>query len=301
MCAPETNRPYHIPVLLNEVLYYLAPKPGGLYVDATFGGGGHTRAILTAAPTCRVIAFDWDREALLAHQEDFEREFGDRIFFIWGNFAQLSLLLKKNNIPKVDGILADFGTSQHQIFSGRGFSFQDDSPLDMRMSPAHFKITAAHILNRSSEQELVRIFKDYGEEPHARAIARAIVAARVRAPINTTRELAELVARSVPRTNFRIHPATKIFQALRIQVNHELEAIENFLKQVPLVLAPGGRLVCISFHSLEDRLVKQFFQQHKENFTILTPKIVQASECEAAANPASRSAKLRAGQMEELL
>lgn len=290
------DRPYHIPVLVNEVLQYLAPQPGGLYVDATFGGGGHTRAILMAEPTCRVVAIDWDREALLAHQEIFEREFGDRIIFIWGNFSQLSLLLKKNNIPKVDGILADFGTSQHQIFSGRGFSFQEDSPLDMRMSPAHFKITAAQIVNRSAEQELVRIFKEYGQEPHARAIARAIVALRVRAPINTSRELAELVARSVPRTNFRIHPATKIFQALRIQVNHELEAIENFLNQVPLVLAPNGRLVCISFHSLEDRLVKQFFQQHKNNVTLLAPKIVQASEQELAANPASRSAKLRAGQ-----
>lgn len=297
---PE-NRPYHISVLVNEVLTYLAPQPHRVYVDATFGGGGHTRAILQSEPTCSVIAIDWDQEAFLMHEQQFKDEFGDRIIFIWGNFAQLALLLRKHGIEKVDGILADFGTSQHQIFSDRGFSFAVDSPLDMRMSPAHQKITAAHILNKTAEQDLVRIFKDYGQEQHARAIARAIIAYRSQHLFKTTRQLAELIEQQVPRHGSHIHPATKIFQALRIAVNHELESIAHFLRQSVQVLNDNGRLVCISFHSLEDRLVKQFMHEHKKRpgvagFELLTDGIVQASAEELARNPAARSAKLRAAE-----
>jgi len=321
----QSTRPYHISVLVDEVLFYLAPQPYKIYVDVTFGGGGHTRAILQAEPTCRVIAIDWDQEAFLMHEQQFKDEFGDRITFIWGNFAQLALLLRKSpfvpsdfvreiGLPdrslvrrrvsregKVDGILADFGTSQHQIFSDRGFSFAVDSLLDMRMSAAHQKITAAHILNKSSEQELVNIFKDYGQEPHARAIARAIVAYRIQRPFRTTRQLAELIEQHVPRYGSRIHPATKVFQALRIAVNHELEAIAHFLRQSIQVLNDNGRLVCVSFHSLEDRLVKHFMQDHKKRpgvsgFELLTDGVVQASEKELAQNPAARPAKLRAAQ-----
>jgi 16S rRNA (cytosine1402-N4)-methyltransferase len=294
-----TNENYHVPVLVHEVLQYLAPKPGEIYVDATFGGGGHTRAILMAQPRCRVIAIDWDQEALNAHQEAFEREFGDRITFVWGNFAHIVLLLRKQKIAHVNGIIADFGTSQHQIFSGRGFSFNDESTLDMRMSPAHSRVTAAQVVRSASEQTLVEIFKTYGEEPHARAIARAIVANRSRKPITTGQQLADLVVQTVGGGYHRIHPATRVFQALRIYVNRELEAIEHFLRQVPQVLADGGRLVCISFHSLEDRLVKQFFQQHA-NVTRLTPKIVQPSADEINDNPAARSAKLRAGVLHKV-
>jgi len=321
----QSTRPYHISVLVDEVLFYLAPQPYKIYVDVTFGGGGHTRAILQAEPTCRVIAIDWDQEAFLMHEQQFKDEFGDRITFIWGNFAQLALLLRKSpfvpsdfvreiGLPdrslvrrrvsregEIDGILADFGTSQHQIFSDRGFSFSVDSPLDMRMSPAHQKITAAHILNKTAEQDLVRIFKDYGQELHARAIARAVIAYRIQHLFKTTRQLAELIEQQVPRHGSRIHPATKVFQALRIAVNHELESIAHFLRQSTQVLADGGRLVCISFHSLEDRLVKQFMHEHKKRpgvpgFELLTDGVVQATQEELAQNPAARSAKLRAAQ-----
>jgi 16S rRNA (cytosine1402-N4)-methyltransferase len=298
-------KPYHVSVLINEVIYYLVPEPEGLYVDVTFGGGGHSRAILHKEPTCKVIAIDWDQEALALHEVVFKKEFGDRIAFVWGNFANLALLLHKQGIEKVNGIIADFGTSQHQIFSKRGFSFSLDSPLDMRMSPAHQKITAVHIVNKASERELVRIFKEYGQDPHARVIARAIVTQRKRERIITTRQLAELIEQYVPRCGARIHPATKVFQALRIAVNHELESIARFLAQTPQVLKSGGRLVCISFHSLEDRLVKQFLRDYRvkagtPGFEVLTPHAVRAGEHELAHNPAARSATLRAAVYKKL-
>lgn len=297
--------PYHIPVLLNEVVMYCAPKPGGLYVDATFGGGGHTRALLQAEPTCRVIAIDWDSEAFAEHEELFTREFGDRIQLIWGNFAQLKLLLTRNGIDKVDGILADFGTSQHQIFSDRGFSFSSESPLDMRMSPAHQRISAAQVVNKASEQELIRIFIAYGQEHEARTIARAIVHDRKEREIITARQLAQLIEKVVPRGKSKIHPATKVFQALRIYVNHELENIQGLLNNSMGVLADGGRLVCISFHSLEDGLVKEFMrnhacgQQQSGCFELLTKHVVIANDQEVAANSAARSARLRAAQWRE--
>jgi 16S rRNA (cytosine1402-N4)-methyltransferase len=285
---------YHKSVLVNEVLHYLQPSPGKLYVDATFGGGGHSRAILQKDPTCRVIAFDWDQFAIERNAPVLQEEFGDRINIVFGNFILIERLLAKAGISKIDGVLADFGTSQFQISQKPGFSFQLDTPLDMRMSPAHQKNTAAHILNVASEFELAKIFFDYGEERYSRRIAREIVEARKQHRFHTTGQLVALIEKLSPFRHGPIHPATRVFQALRIAVNNELENIEAFLKSALKVLAPQGRLVCISFHSLEDRIVKNFFREQKGVLQILTPKPVQATEDELDVNPSARSAKLRA-------
>jgi 16S rRNA (cytosine1402-N4)-methyltransferase len=289
---------YHKTVLINEVIEYLDPQPGGVYVDVTFGGGGHTRAILEKEPDCKVIAFDWDRTALDRNAEILEQEFPGRVTFVWGNFALLQRLLKKfYGDKKVDGVLADFGTSQYQILNQPGFSFMGSTPLDMRMSRGHYTVTAADIVYRATEQELTAIFKDYGEERHARAIARAIVNARAERPIRTTQDLVKVIEGTVGRAvRGTIHPATKVFQALRIVVNQELENIHAFLIQVPNVLKVNGRAVCISFHSLEDRLVKQFFKENKDIFKLLTAKVIMAQPEELKSNPSSRSAKLRAAE-----
>ena len=203
---------------------------------------------------------------------------------------------KKNKISHVDGILADFGTSQFQLLHQPGFSFASDTPLDMRMAPGHGHITAADIVNKAPVNELATIFYEYGEERHSRAIARAIDEFRRVEPFVTTHQLATLVERIIPAYSRTTHPATKVFQALRIVVNRELENITAFLHQAVSVLDTDGRLVCISFHSLEDRIVKQFFKEHESTLTILTPKIITATEEERTINPSSRSAKLRAVQ-----
>lgn len=294
----NSDQTYHIPVLVNEVLEYLDPKPYGIYIDCTFGGGGHTRAILEKEPTCRVIAIDWDLKAFELNSEKFIEEFGDRIEFIWGNFAQIELKIKPLHLEHIDGILADFGTSQYQIKERPGFSFAADTPLDMRMSPSHQRITAAMILNEASEQELYHIFTEYGEEYRSRPLIRAIIAQRHKKPFVTTKDLVDAVLKVWPRAGRKIHPATKIFQALRVAVNQELDQIQAFLPAALRVLSPGGRLVCISFHSLEDRLVKQFFRDKaKETLsevTVLTPRVVVAGSEELKINPSARSAKLRA-------
>ncbi len=276
---------YHKTVLVREVIQYLAPRPSGVYVDATFGGGGHTRAILEYEPTCRVIACDWDRNAIDSNGGNgpaLKEEFGDRLEFVWGNFAQLPHLLKKIDEGPVDGILADFGTSQFQIANLPGFSFTQNLPLDMRMSTSHFTVTAADIINSATESELADIFWLYGEE---------------RGRIRTTFDLVNLITSIMPVIRGKIHPATRVFQALRIKVNHELENIETFLKHLEQIVAPGGRVVCISFHSLEDRLVKRFIRDHKDLFIELTPKVVIAGDKERWENPSSRSAKLRAAEI----
>lgn len=289
---------YHIPVLLAEVLEYLNPKPNGIYIDCTFGGGGHTRAILEKEPTCRVIAMDWDMKAFELNSEKLIEEFGDRVEFVWSNFAQIEHKIKPLNLPHIDGILADFGTSQYQIKSRPGFSFSIDSPLDMRMSPSHQKVTAAMILNNASEKELNHIFTVYGEEYRSRPIVAAIIQERAKKPFRTTKQLADLLQKVTPRAGRKIHPATKVFQALRIAVNQELDQIETFMPAALRLLSPGGRLVCISFHSLEDRLVKQYFRDKDKElnseFCLLTPRVVIAGDEELAINPSSRSAKLRA-------
>lgn len=294
------NLAYHRTVLIDEVLEYLNPQPGKVYIDATFGGGGHTRAILLHEPNCSVIAVDWDLQALEKNTPALQEEFGDRFYWIWGNFAQLPHLLKKNNIGAVDGVLVDFGTSQYQITDREGFSFAADTPLDMRMSTAHYKVTAAEIVNNASEKELVVIFQDYGEERHARKIARAICEARDIKKIRTTADLTKIITSVVPFTYIKgrkgIHPATRVFQALRIVVNKELENIKTFLGHTPEILNEDGRVVCISFHSLEDRLVKNYFRDNKDIFEILTPKVVVPTDEEVRVNPSSRSSRLRAAR-----
>jgi 16S rRNA (cytosine1402-N4)-methyltransferase len=287
----------HKSVLVSEVLRYLNPQPHKVYLDVTFGGGGHTRAILEAEPLCKVIAMDWDTTAIDTFGIPLQEEFGDRLTFIWSNFGDVYRKLKKKGIPAVDGVLADFGTSQVQIFEKEGFSFLIDTPLDMRMSTAHYKATAALIVNKATEEKLRDIFQRLGEEQHAKRIARAIVEERKKYRIKTTRQLAQLIEKIIPRTKYvKIHPATKVFQALRIYVNHELENLHSFLTTVHRVIQPGGRLVCISFHSLEDRMVKDAFRQGEIDgiWLQLTKKVVVASDDELAQNPSSRSAKLRA-------
>ncbi len=290
---------YHKPVLVDEVLTYLNPQPDKLYLDVTFGSGGHTRAILEYESQCSVVAMDWDAISLDIYAPPLQELFGDRLTVIWGNFAHLYRVLKKVGIQKVDGILADFGTSQMQIKERSGFSVYIETPLDMRMSPQHQRITAADIVNKFSEEKLREIFWQLGEDRNAKRVAHVIVEVRRKKKIKTTRELAEIIGRVVPRRlGTKIHPATKIFQALRMHVNKELENIHSFLAGALAVLNPGGRLVCISFHSLEDRLVKQFFkdQEIAGKLTILTKKVVIPMAKEVAKNPSARSSKLRAAE-----
>lgn len=283
---------------MNEVLSYLAPKPGKTYIDVTFGGGGHTKAILDAEPTCKVIAFDWDKNAIQLNSPSLLEQYGDRFKIIWGNFSQLYNLLKKEHISQVDGILADFGTSQFQIHNSAGFSFRNNTPLDMRMSPAHQLTTAATILNQYPESKLVLIFQEYGQEPMSKRIAKAIIEKRKEKRFRTTGDLVELIESLINPVAFKakrgIHPATKVFQALRIEVNSELENIHSFLIAAMRALTPGGRLVCISFHSLEDRKVKNFLKDNQHILETLTNKPVVGTDEEIALNASARSAKLRA-------
>jgi 16S rRNA (cytosine1402-N4)-methyltransferase len=294
----ESKTRIHKSVLVSQVVHYLAPKPQGIYLDVTFGSGGHTRALLEKEPTCSVIALDWDAQSLETYGQPLQEQFGDRIRLVWGNFALLYMLAKKEKIPAVDGILADFGTSQMQLLDRPGFSFSRDSVLDMRMSPAHQQVTAAHVLATSPERKLYEIFAQLGEERYAKQIAQAIVIARRKKPIVTTKQLADLVETIVLPYSRKTHPATKVFQALRLYVNRELNNISSFLPTALELLVPGGRLVCISFHSLEDRLVKDFFHEQEQagTVTVLTSKVVVADEQEVKNNPSARSAKLRATQ-----
>lgn len=295
----NTEELYHKSVLVDEVIEHLNPQPGKTYLDATFGGGGHTQAILNYEPKCSVIALDWDQIAIEKNQPILTEKYGERLRVIWGNFAHLDRLFKKNKIKSVDGILADFGTSQHQIFKKDGFSFATDTPLDMRMSTAHYKITAADVLNKYSEKDIAAVIHEYGEDRLSRPIAKAIVEYRRKKKITTTKQLVQILetVASWPKGGRKgIHPATRTFQALRIEVNEELINIKKFLAAGLNFLAPQGNFVCISFHSLEDRIVKHFFKEHKDTVTILTSKPVVATQAETSTNPSARSAKLRAGQ-----
>ncbi len=287
---------YHKSVLTREVLEYIAPKDGELYVDCTFGGGGHTRALLEAA-NCKVIAFDFDIKALEINGPALQEEFKDRLTLVWGNFTSLALQLKKRKITKVNGILADFGTSQYQIMERPGFSFSQQTALDMRMAPGHYKTTASDIVNQATEKELAEIFYTYGEEQKSFKVARALVNYRKEhGSIKTTQQLVDIVHTVIPPYSRPVHSATKVFQALRIFVNNELKNITGLLNQAENILAKDGRLVCISFHSLEDRIVKSFLLNNKHTFEILTPKVVVGKEDEVAENPSARSAKLRAAK-----
>lgn len=286
---------YHKTVMVDEVLHYLNPQPQGLYCDVTFGSGGHTKAILDKQPKCHVVAIDWDATSIETYAPALEAQYQERLHIVWGNFSNVYRLLQKAKEGKVDGILADFGTSQMHIKERAGFSFHRDSELDMRMSPAHQQVTAEQVINKSSPEKLCEMFWQLGQEPHAKKIVAAIVEARQKKQIHTTRELAALIEKVIPRRSSKIHPATKVFQALRIFVNQELNNITGFLSGAMQVLKPNGLLLCISFHSLEDRIVKQFFKEKEDEgkLEIITKRVVIPTAEEIAKNPSSRSAKLR--------
>ena len=307
MGASPTDSFYHQPVLLAEVMACLRPAPGKLFFDGTFGGGGHATALLEFGAT--VIAGDQD-PAALANATRLQHRFGSRLTCWEINFADVAARFEATATPKLDGVLLDLGVSSHQLETpDRGFSFQRPGPLDMRMGP-NVGPSAAELLNTASEAELTRILRQYGEEPAARRIAAQIVRTRETQPFVSTIDLSETVERVVHRRGPR-HPATRVFQALRIAVNRELTALEEALPVLAGWLKPGGRLVVIAFHSLEDRIVKLFcrdvtrewldrpeWPEPRKNpaygFRLLTPRPIEPSEREQRENPRARSAKLRA-------
>jgi 16S rRNA (cytosine1402-N4)-methyltransferase len=300
----------HKSVLLQEIITALQPHPGGVYIDGTVGVGGHATALLEAsAPDGQLFGLDRDQSALEVAGRQLD-QFGHRVHLFHANFDQLAQVAQAQGIPRADGLLLDLGvSSMHLDQPERGFSFQADGPLDMRMDPTTGP-TAADLVNNLPEEELANLIYRYGEEHRSRRIARAIVKAR---PLRRTLELAQVVIRASgggrpDRT--KIHPATRTFQALRIAVNDELGALERVLPQALVCLKPGGRLAVISFHSLEDRIVKQYFKQesqdclcppeqpvctcrHKATIDIITKRPITASLAEIDANPRARSAKLR--------
>ncbi len=287
----------HTSVLLPECIHYLAPQAGKVYVDGTLGLGGHTEAILAAsAPDGRVIAFEWDDSALRHALQRLDR-FKDRLTVVRRNFAELAEGLDEIGVQEIDGLLIDIGVSSLQLDMGeRGFSFQRDELLDMRMDNRG-KTTAQSILATCSEQELADIFYYYGEERQARPIAGAIIDYRKKEQIRTTKQLVSIVAHAVPKRFHpkRIHVATKVFQALRIAVNTELENLARILDDGVRYLKPGAKFCVISFHSLEDRIVKRKFRDN-ELLDVLTGRPIQSSPEEIAVNPRSRSARLRVAQ-----
>ncbi|UWU79214.1 16S rRNA (cytosine(1402)-N(4))-methyltransferase RsmH [Bradyrhizobium huanghuaihaiense] len=299
----------HIPVLGREAIDHLAPRAGGIYVDATFGAGGYSRAILDV-PGTRLIAIDRDRTAIAGGAELVARA-ADRLTLVEDRFSNLAEVCAAQGIDGVDGVVMDVGVSSMQLDqAGRGFSFRLDGPLDMRMGQTG--PTAADVVARASEGDLADIIYQLGEERQSRRIARAIVADRQETPFTTTRALADLIGRIVRSKPGDIHPATRTFQALRIFVNEELDELQTALAAAERVLKPGGRLVVVSFHSLEDRIVKNFLAgrsktgggsrhlpevaQVPPSFELLTRRPVVAGEEEVANNPRARSAKLRAAE-----
>ena len=308
--ASTRNLPfYHAPVLLAEVVELLQPAPGKLFFDGTLGGGGHSEALLQHG--ARVVAMDQDQNAL-KHASERLKPFAAQFCALRGNFRNFPQIVEETGVSGFDGMLVDIGVSSHQLDdAARGFSFMRDGPLDLRMDTESSR-TAADIVNTEDEAELMRLFFDYGEEPNARRIARAIVKARTAKPIRTTFQLADVVSAAAPKRGKR-HPATLVFQALRIAVNDELAALHDFLAAAPRWLKPGGRLAVISFHSLEDRIVKQTLQHLAAPFIdrpewpearknpdcvlkLITRKPVQATAQEIELNPRARSAVLRVAE-----
>jgi 16S rRNA (cytosine1402-N4)-methyltransferase len=287
----------HIPVLTSEVLAYLRPERGGLFVDCTVGLGGHAAALL-AAGASRLIGLDRDSEALAIARSTLS-EFGDRVDLVHADYRRVERELDGRGVQTIDGALADLGVSSMQLDRDeRGFSFQRDEPLDMRMDRSA-GATAADLVARATERELADTIFEYGEERFSRRIARAIVHARSTEPIQTTGRLAAIVRRAVPVRGYsRIDPATRTFQALRIWVNRELEGLDQFLTSVLNRLGAGARLVVISFHSLEDRIVKHTFRavERSGGVRVLTKKPATATDEELQRNPRARSAKLRAAE-----
>ena len=305
----------HTPVLLREVLDVLRPRDGGIYVDGTFGRGGYSRAILEAAD-CTVYAIDRDREAIAAGAE-LARAHDGRLVLIEGTFGAMDELLGAEGVTLVDGIALDLGVSSPQLENpGRGFSFQQDGPLDMRMGAAG--MTAAEAVNSLQEKQLADILFRYGEERKARQVARAIVAARKEQPIERTLALAEIVRRTVKQGKDKIDPATRTFQGLRIYVNDELGELERGLEAAEKLLAPGGRIAVVSFHSLEDRIVKTFLRARSRQrpqgsrhlpaaepagyatFDLIARGAIKPGEEETRRNPRARSARLRAAERLEM-
>ncbi|HID66642.1 MAG TPA: 16S rRNA (cytosine(1402)-N(4))-methyltransferase RsmH [Aquificaceae bacterium] len=288
----------HKSVLLKESVEILTSNEGKIYVDCTLGGGGHAKEILKRRQDIYLIGIDKDDEAIEIAKENL-KGFEGRISIYKADFRNLDLVLQEEGIEKVDGFLFDLGVSIFQIKGERGFSFQINAPLDMRMDPEQ-TLTAYKVVNNYPERELIRILKEFGEEKFAVKIAKAIVQRRKKKPIETTEELVDIILSVVPEyyKHGRIHPATRTFQAIRIEVNRELESLKESLEKTKEFLAPKGRLVVISFHSLEDRIVKSFMKE-KENqgiLRILTKKPITPSPEELRENPASRSAKLRAAE-----
>jgi 16S rRNA (cytosine1402-N4)-methyltransferase len=285
----------HVPVLLAEVVQWLAPKSGQVFVDGTLGGGGHTRALAIAVgPHGSVIALDRDPAALAAAERNLA---GLPIKLSHSNFSDLPEVLHEVGIEHVDGILLDLGLSSDQLADeSRGFSFQSAGPLDLRFDPTRGE-PAARLVNRLSEQHLADLIYEYGEERYSRRIARTIAERRREREIASAADLAETVRRAIPRAKqeTRIDPATRTFQALRIAVNEELRSLDTALQRLPDCLQAGGRLAIISFHSLEDRRVKESFRDDPR-LKNLTRKPIRPSEAEISANPRSRSAKLRVAQ-----
>lgn len=303
----------HKPVMLHEMLDWLMPLDGGVYVDGTFGAGGYSRAILSAAD-CKVYAIDRD-PSTRAFAEKLEQEYPDRFVWLLGNFSDMCSLVAMHGVREVNGIVLDLGVSSMQLDqAGRGFSFQKDGPLDMRMGAEG--MNAADVVNTAGESELADILHYYGEEKAARRIAAAIVRARAETPITGTKQLAEIIAGAVGGRHGKTDPATRSFQGLRIYVNHEFESLERGLASAEALLAPGGRLVVVSFHSLEDRIVKRFthsrcgklgehsrhmpdmpmarsLERDAPHFFLPKPEKRAAAEAELDENPRARSAIMR--------
>lgn len=291
MPVNTANAFFHIPVLGQEIAAGLAVSAGGRYLDATVGGGGHSRLILEASSQTQVTAIDQDQQAIVAAQQKLA-EYGDRVQFCHTNFANFD-----PGAAVFDGIVADLGVSSTQFdVADRGFSFRHTAPLDMRMDQRQ-DLTAAEIINTWDETKLANLFYTYGEERLSRKLARRIVERR---PLQTTTELAETIFYAVPPSYRygRIHPATRVFQALRIAVNRELDVLETLLQQAPRWLKPGGRIGIISFHSLEDRLVKHAFRE-SELLQVITKKPITPTDAEMQQNGRSRSAKLRIAERVE--
>ncbi len=285
--------------MVAEVVEHLEPGRGGVFVDCTVGLGGHARALLEAGAS-RLIGLDRDPAAVAAARDALSR-FGDRVDVVHADYRQIAAVLDERGVAKVDGVLADLGVSSMQLDApGRGFSFRQDDPLDMRMDTTAGP-TAADALRDVDERTLADVIYEFGEERHSRRVARAIVAARERGPIETTGQLAETVRRAIPRKGYtRIDPATRTFQAIRIWLNRELEGLDSFLGVATWRLADGGRMAVITFHSLEDRIVKHTLRAlaaERAGLRIRTKRPLVPSEAEIGRNPRARSAKLRAVEM----
>jgi 16S rRNA (cytosine1402-N4)-methyltransferase len=281
--------------MVTEVLEALAIKPNGIYVDGTIGGGGHAGEIVSRLGKGLLIGLDCDPEALTIARIQL-KSFEDRVRLIHANFSRLAAVLDELGVAHVDGILLDLGVSLTQLDTAqRGLSFRLEGPLDMRLDPTQ-ELTAADLVNSLNERELIKIFRDYGEERWAVRIARNIVRERRFTPIETTLDLVQIIERSIPaamRRNSRIHPATRVFQALRIAVNHELENLRKALETGCARLAPDGRFVVLSYHSLEDRIAKRYFRALVEGDEVHMWGPIRPSPEECARNPRARSAKLR--------